>query len=115
MVALAILYLGVALLWWYFMRLLQRFFKSITDLKLARNKILADLNRRLEDQQIRQQRRTELNYEINAMVSDRLSEIEQKLTFRKDESASNPKVETLTTALKHVLESNLALLKTKIE
>lgn len=107
MIALALLFIVIIGLLWLVVRLLQNFFRTYSS--LDKNTFAVDFENKLQKQKtvISCQ---ESNREINAIISKRLTEMEQKFSALQTQ---NEDPEMLTSAFKQTLHSLLNLLKEK--
>lgn len=111
MIALALLFIVIIGLLWLVVRLLQNFFRTYSS--LDKNTFAVDFENKLQKQKtvISCQ---ESNREINAIISKRLTEMEQKFPTSHDvEEHPQEEAVVLTETLKNVLTSYMNLLKVK--
>lgn len=111
MIALALLFIVIIGLLSVIVWLLQKYFKMYSSLHSPQHCGADELQSRFS---IQQKETLGSDIEINAIINNRLMEMEQKFpTIPHEEEHQEEEAEVLTETLKHVLTSYMNLLKVK--
>ncbi len=112
MIALALLFMFIICLLWVIARLFQKYFDTYDCLYGNESNYYRESQKLYFQAEQKRASVEEINNEINALINERLIEVEQKfsaLEYDNNLSAQNPEI--VINTLKHVLISYLNLLK----
>lgn len=109
MIALALLFVVIIRLLWLIIRLLQKYFDTYSNVYISQS------NQNLKEQKCLEVQQNKvsflkINQEINVVIDERLTEMEQKFST---EQLQEELTEILTENFKKALHSTLNLLKTE--